>query len=383
MLFILKTNIQIAILTGWLIFLSSSNGLAVQDEAHDIRTRIQTQEKMVNTFSQKEIDILDGLNTIDQELNKTRIKALTMSQDVKLRKKKIRQLGRDKDQLLKKIGLTEKYTEKRLIALYKMNMIGKLDVAGRPPSVFDFFLQQNSMKRIINSDFKVLENQTSDLEKFEIIELKLKKEIQAKIILEEKLNAQIRHNKKESEKKESLLKDIRNKKKMSLAMIDSLNRAAQKLDKKVNYIQKNKMSPSGNDSFSNHQGRLMIPVPGKIISKFGPLRNGDYNSFTFRKGIDIKVKKGEPVKSVFKGKILFAHWLKGYGNLMVIDHGKNYYTLYAHVEEIFKQKGETVKTGETIATAGDTGSIKGACLHFEIRHHGKAVNPMKWLKKGA
>ncbi|MBT3177062.1 MAG: peptidoglycan DD-metalloendopeptidase family protein [Desulfobacula sp.] len=383
MLFILKTNIQIAIFSGWLIFLSYSSGLAVQDEAHDIRAKIQTQKKMVNTFSQKEVDILDGLNKIDQELNKTHIKALAMLQDVKLREKKIWQLGRDKDQLLKKIGLTEKYTEKRLIALYKMNMIGKLDVAGRPSSVFDFFVQQNSMKRIIYSDFKILENQTSDLEKFETLEQKLKKEIQAKIILEETLNAQIRHNKKEAKKKEALLTDIRKKKKLSLAMVDSLTRAAQKLDKKVNHIQKDKRSPPGNDSFSNYQGRLMIPVPGKIISKFGLLRTGDYNSFTFRKGIDIKVKKGEPVKSVFKGKILFAHWLKGYGNLMVIDHGGNYYTLYAHVEEIFKQKGEIVKTGEIIATAGDTGSIKGSCLHFEIRHHGKAVNPMKWLKKGA
>ena len=197
MLFILKTNIQIAIFSGWLIFLSYSSGLAVQDEAHDIRAKIQTQKKMVNTFSQKEVDILDGLNKIDQELNKTHIKALAMLQDVKLREKKIWQLGRDKDQLLKKIGLTEKYTEKRLIALYKMNMIGKLDVAGRPSSVFDFFVQQNSMKRIIYSDFKILENQTSDLEKFETLEQKLKKEIQAKIILEETLNAQIRHNKKE------------------------------------------------------------------------------------------------------------------------------------------------------------------------------------------
>lgn len=79
---------------------------------------------------------------------------------------------------------------------------------------------------------------------------------------------------------------------------------------------------------------------------------------------------------------MFAQWLKGYGNLIVIDHGGSYYTLYAHVEDVFKLKGEPVEGGEIIATAGDTGSIKGTYLHFEIRHHGKALNPMKWLKKG-
>ncbi len=382
MLFISKTNIQIAFFTGWFLLLSSA-GLAAQDKIPDIRARIQTQEKKVETFSKKEINILDRLNEIDQTLNKARIKSLALSKEAVRLQEKIGQLGRDRDVLLKKIFLTRKYAGKRLIALYKMNMIGRVNVAGQPPSVFDFFIQQNSMKRIINSDFQILENQSSDLEKFETLEQELKKEIQAKTILETKLNDQIRHNKKESKKKEILLKDIRQKKKLSIAMVESLTLAAQKLDKKVNKIQKNTISPSGNDSFSSNQGRLMIPASGKIISKFGPSRTGDYKSFTFQKGIDIKVKKGEPVKSVFNGKVLFAQWLKGYGNLMVIDHGSNYYTLYAHVEEIFKQKGQAVKTGEIIAAAGDTGSIKGTCLHFEIRHRGKAVDPMNWLKKGA
>ena len=382
MLFILKTNFQIALFTGWFFLLSSIAGIAAQEKSPDIHARIQAQKKMVETFSQKEIDIMDELNKIDQGLNIARLKAATLSIDVTLLGKKVRQFGQDRNKLEKKILVTRKYTGKRMIALYKMNMIGRLDIAGQPLSVFDFFLQQNSMKRIINSDFQILENQNSDLEKLERIELKLRKEVQAKIILEAKLNDQIRYNKKENKKKKNLLKDIHKNKKLSLAMVASLTRAAEKLDKKVNNIQKNSIQPFDDDSFSNYQGRLIIPTPGKIISKFGLLQTGDYNSFTFRKGIDIKVKKGEPVKSVFKGKIMFAQWLKGYGNLIVIDHGGSYYTLYAHVEDVFKLKGEPVEGGEIIATAGDTGSIKGTYLHFEIRHHGKALNPMKWLKKG-
>ena len=143
------------------------------------------------------------------------------------------------------------------------------------------------------------------------------------------------------------------------------------------------MSHVNTASFISHKGRLIRPVKGKVISRFGPSSTGDYKSFTFQKGIDIKVERGEPVKSVFKGEVMFAQWLKGYGNLLIINHGDNYYTLYAHVEEIFKKEGERVETGEVIATAGDTGSIKGMCLHFEVRHHGKPVNPTKWLRKGA
>jgi septal ring factor EnvC (AmiA/AmiB activator) len=68
--------------------------------------------------------------------------------------------------------------------------------------------------------------------------------------------------------------------------------------------------------------------------------------------------------------------------MIIVDHGKNYYTVYAHLEEAFKAKGDIVETGEVIATVGDTGSMTGTKLYFEVRHHGKPMNPLEWLKKG-
>jgi len=383
MLSILKTNIKIVFFIGCIILSLLSAGFADQNKLLDIHTRIQTQEKMVETFSQKEVEIIERLNEIDYALNKARVKVLALPKEIMRLEGRIESLDRDRKRLSKEIALNREYAGKRLRAFYKMNMIGRLDVAGLPPSVFDFFLQQNSLKRIITSDFHILEKQKFDLEKFEILEQALQKEIQAKAKLETKFNNQIGIHKKETLKKKWILKEIRQKKKLSLAVVESLKHAALQLDKQISSLQKGGTSGLKDFSFSSYQGRLLVPVKGKIISKYGPSRTGDYKSFTFQKGIDIKVKRGEPVKSVFKGEVMFAQWLKGYGNLLIINHGDNYYTLYAHVEEIFKQKGESVETGEVIATAGDTGSIKGTCLHFEVRHHGKPVNPMKWLRKGA
>jgi septal ring factor EnvC (AmiA/AmiB activator) len=135
-------------------------------------------------------------------------------------------------------------------------------------------------------------------------------------------------------------------------------------------------------TFSAHKGLLIMPVNGTIISSFGPYKNQKYNVTNFRSGIDIKADKGEPIRSVFKGKVLYCDWFKGYGNMIIIDHGHNYYTVYAHLEETFKSKGDEVDAGEVIATVGDTGSLEGARLHFEVRHHGKPVDPLTWLKKG-
>lgn len=125
-----------------------------------------------------------------------------------------------------------------------------------------------------------------------------------------------------------------------------------------------------------------MPVKGKIKYFFGPYKNSKFNVVNFRSGIVIQADRGEPIRAVFDGKILYASWFKGYGNMIIVDHGDNYYTVYAHAQELFASKGDIVEKGEVVATVGDTGSLIGPNLHFEVRHHGKPVDPLKWIKKG-
>lgn len=355
----------------------------IQEKKQTIETRINEEQEQITRFSKKEIQIIEGLNQIDYTLNQARIKADVLSRETRDLEKSIAVIQADREQLALQLQENQVYAGDRLDALYRMHNIGSLDMMGLPASVFDFFVSQNAMKRIVLSDFQTIEKQTRDLGRFQTLAAQLTERKAAKAKLEQDLALQIRIMEKESQKKEAILKDIRQKKALSRAALASLKDASMRLNEKMHAI--GKQAPSSLDGivFSRLKGRLPAPVKGEIVSRFGPTRSGNYNSFTFQSGIDIKVERGEPVRSVFKGKVMFAEWLKGYGNLLIIDHGENYYTLYAHVQEFFKQKGEKVDAGEVIATAGDTGSIKGLCLHFEVRHHGKPVDPLKWLKKGA
>lgn len=348
-----------------------------------IKEKIQKETRRVADFSQKEMEIIEGLNEIDFTLNQARVKADTLSKETRELEKTIHTIQKERQDLTDQVKEKRGYAGKRLAALYRMSMIGSLDMMEAPSSVFDFVLKQNAMKRAVKSDFIVLEAQTKDLEQLAALEQDLARQRQAKSKLEKDLTLQIRIKEKESRKKEVILHEIRRKKKLSKAALESLKTSAKKLDEKMYVIEKKVFHPIDDSSFSRQKGRLSRPVKGKIITRYGKAATGGYNAFTFRNGIDIKVERGEPVHSVFKGEVMFADWLKGYGNILIINHGENYYTLYAHVQEVFKKTGEKVDTGEVIATAGDTGSIKGLCLHFEVRHHGKPVNPMKWLKKGA
>ena len=134
-------------------------------------------------------------------------------------------------------------------------------------------------------------------------------------------------------------------------------------------------------AFNQLKGLLNLPVSGKIVSSYGHYRNVEFNVMNCRSGVLIRADRGEPIHAVANGTTLFADWFKGYGNMLIIDHGHSYCTLYAHMEELFKKKGDTVESGEVIATVGDSGTLSGPGLYFEVRHHGKPEDPLQWLKE--
>jgi septal ring factor EnvC (AmiA/AmiB activator) len=191
---------------------------------------------------------------------------------------------------------------------------------------------------------------------------------------------------REKRRRKEILSRIRRDKTLQLAAIHSLKDAAAELERVLQGLRERppaaEQPPPEGKTFTELKGLLPLPVRGKIVNCFGKYRNPRFNVVNFRSGIDIRADRGEPIHAVGTGTVLYAEWFKGYGNMIIIDHGSFYYTLYAHAEELFKQKGEGVDPGEVIATVGDTGSMTGPSLYFEIRHDGKPLDPADWLRQG-
>lgn len=130
------------------------------------------------------------------------------------------------------------------------------------------------------------------------------------------------------------------------------------------------------------KGKLAWPVSGKIITPFGPQKHPRFNTITTNNGVEIAPgKERAPVLAVHPGLVVYADAFEGYGNLIIVDHGLTYYTLYGHCSEFLAAKGDAVQAGQAIALSGDSGSLKGECLYFEIRFRTKALDPLKWLKR--
>lgn len=129
--------------------------------------------------------------------------------------------------------------------------------------------------------------------------------------------------------------------------------------------------------FSSLRGKLNLPVRGKLLNSFGGQRSGKHVMW---KGLFIQSPNGSDVKAISEGRVVFADWLRGFGNLMILDHGNNYMSLYGNNETLLKKVGDIIRGGDTIATVGNSGGNPDTGLYFELRHKGKPFDPLSWIK---
>lgn len=134
---------------------------------------------------------------------------------------------------------------------------------------------------------------------------------------------------------------------------------------------------ANNSAFGKLKGRLRLPVIGELTNRFGRPREDTGLSW---KGLFIAAKEGDQVKAIAPGEVVYADWLRGFGNLLILDHGSGYMSLYGNNEALLKQVGDRLSAGETIASVGNSGGNADSGLYFELRHQGRPFDPLPWVK---
>jgi septal ring factor EnvC (AmiA/AmiB activator) len=346
---------------------------------------VKSMEKIA-AFSRKEEAIIDELDRIEMKLNQSRLKVAIFTSDLTAVEQHINELESERRDLENQIEVNETYVADRLTALYKLGWLGKFHVLASSESMFDFFINKKKLEQILLYDEVVADQLAGDLSRLNHLMDQLAAKKNEKKHIFATLNERIDTMQTEQSDRERLLFEIRSKKSLQMAAAESLKRSSRNLDRTVASfgVHSEEKAPIEvkEKPFASLKGLLMMPVKGKVVSFFGHFQDSKFNVTRFQSGIHIRADKGEPIRAVYSGIALYASWFKGFGNMLIIDHGNHYYTVYAHLEETFKAKGDPVETGEVIATVGDTGSLTDAGLHFEVRHHGKPMNPLQWIKKG-
>lgn len=196
----------------------------------------------------------------------------------------------------------------------------------------------------------------------------------------------------EKNAKQQVLKKIARQLKQQRQEIGRLqrdeNRLAKLLEKLTRIVAQPKASPPHKNNsttsepirsapFLSLKGKLPLPVKGRIGNKFGGKRP---DSPVLWKGLFVQSAASQPVYAVAAGRVIFADWLRGFGNLLIIDHGLGYMSLYGNNETLYKQVGEDLQGGDTIAAVGNSGGNENYGLYFELRHEGIPLDPAKWVK---
>jgi septal ring factor EnvC (AmiA/AmiB activator) len=133
---------------------------------------------------------------------------------------------------------------------------------------------------------------------------------------------------------------------------------------------------AGGEMFAKLKGRLRLPIRGELTNRYGAKRSDGGVTW---KGLFIRGEPGTEVKAVADGQVVFADWIRGFGNLAIVDHGHKYLSIYGNNETLLRQVGSHVATGEAIATVGNSGGNPESGLYFELRYEGRAFDPMKWV----
>ncbi len=128
------------------------------------------------------------------------------------------------------------------------------------------------------------------------------------------------------------------------------------------------------------RGRLPRPVPGPVLQGYGLLEDPELGTRVFRKGVTLAAPRGAPVRAIYDGTVAYADWYRGFGHLVLLDHGAGWFSLYAHLDRIGPAAGDTIRQGTPVGEAGDTGRLGGPALYFELRRGEAAVDPAQWLR---
>jgi len=348
-------------------------------ELDKLKAKLKKQEKAIKKAGVKESSILMSLQKIGNQLKLKERELKIYQWNKRINQNKISELGQ-------KIALAEnhlagqkKILGKRLRAIYKEGSMFPVKVLFSSENFNDLIQRVKYMGLVTEYDSQIFGKFNGRLNQLEE-EKKALLKARAKL---EQLQQDTEKNKKEinnrKEEKSRFLKKLKRKKSLRIKVKNELMLASKDLNGLISNLEEKLVLGQGLD-IVDRKGRLLLPVTGKVLNKFGKKRDKHYDTFIVYNGIDIRVPKGTPVRSIFDGKVLYANELKGYGNLVILGHGNDYHSLYGHLDEIITKVGRTVRSGQIIGRSGDTGSLVGETLYFELRHKGNPIEPIRWFK---
>lgn len=348
----------------------------LEDQLADLQRQAEEQQAKTNEASAKVESVSERLRQIQEELRV----ATAEYKEVKGQLDSVEDKISDNTELLQKteadLKVKNKKLQQRVRDIYINGQISYVDVLFGAKDFADLMTRMDVLKRIIKHDYDLIMKVKEEKATVENTRAQLEKDkAEAEVLVTDAQAKKAKVEDKESEQQVLLDQAIYDRD-TSERMYEEIMAASQEV---ANMIRHSQMSSAGYSGAPAGAGGMIWPISGPITSEFGWRTHPIFGTARFHSGLDIGGDYGMPIYAAASGTVIYAGWISGYGNAVIIDHGGGVTTLYGHNDSLNVSEGENVAQGQVIAMCGSTGNSTGPHCHFEVRENGEPVSPYGYL----
>lgn len=365
-------------------------GAAANQDLERIKKKIASEKKDLSRLQSKESSVLESLGKIQTELDKRNREIALASDKLAVLTEELRAKHAEAARLARSADLRREMLYKRAAALYRWRRAGSpLIIFNGDVSLASLYRRRHYLNAALTFDRDLLGALEEEGRRHTVVQHELaqkQEELMAQRLLQTRGKEAARQ---EAQKKQALLASLRREQHTRLSALKEMEAAALRLEKMMEEIARRARAKprdppalvSPGAGLEALRGRMEWPVRGRVTAPFGKYKHPEFAAEIIRKGIDIEAVEGAEIRAVENGRVIYAERFSGYGRMVIVDHGERYYTIYGHLSEIVKKNGDLVSRGEVLGSAGDSDSLAGAKLYFEIRKDGHSLDPIAWLRK--
>jgi septal ring factor EnvC (AmiA/AmiB activator) len=368
-----------------------------QQDLQQTQKRLLEERQKAADARKREAGVLSELEGIDRRLSDKRQQVVALDTRLRRAQADVGELQGEIGRLQSRRSGQEDVLGRRLRALYKLQVQGgvlPIVLSGADP--VEQAVQLRHLTTLASVDARLIREYRVTSEVLADRKGRVEARGREMASLRSEADQERAEFDQEAAKRRALLAKVQSERAYHDRMVGELSEATRRLEAFIRDLQEKQRRavakvpppsrpgrPAPGDAgpgFASLRGRLAWPADGRVVAEYGPQVNPRFGTKTFRNGIDIEAGEGSNIAAVFPGQVVYTGWFRGYGNLIIVDHGGEYYTVYAHAADIRVTEGDEVKQGQIIGTVGDTGSLQGPRLYFEVRHEGKPQDPTQWLR---
>ncbi len=364
-------------------------------EAPDVELRLADEEAKLELLNEKLAALDDELAKLDTkqttllgELHRLDIQIRVSGDELELLGLQLKRGYREIDENLKRIQALEAsiaelrpYLEGRSVSLYKLGRVGYLRMLLSVEQPSELTRAYRYISRLAREDAKKMTRFLEDQTALQETKAALLQQTERTLATRQKLEATTRTLASRRASRRTLLEEVSNRREMAGTLVYELEEAREKLGVLVDTLVAGETTELDTIHLPMRvfEGEIGWPVAGELEGRFGTQLHPRFKTVTVRNGIEIEASEGTIINAIYDGEVAYASWFQGYGKLLILRHPGNVHSLYGYLSDYTVKPGEWVRGGDPVAFVGDTGSLSGPRLYFEIRVEGTPVNPEIWL----